>query len=78
MIQQKNLYAICMRAGVRASWGSVIMSNKKLCGAKTRKGLPCKRKALLNGRCPNHGGLSTGPKTIKGKRRALANLIQNK
>ena len=25
------------------------------------------RKALDNGRCPNHGGLSTGPKTAEGR-----------
>ncbi|MES0404071.1 MAG: HGGxSTG domain-containing protein, partial [Hyphomicrobium sp.] len=31
------------------------------CNARTRAGHPCKRKALANGRCPNHGGLSTGP-----------------
>lgn len=44
------------------------------CGAKTRAGHPCKRKGLgNNGRCPNHGGLSTGPKTKAGRRRiALA------
>lgn len=52
------------------------MSKKHLCGAKTRKGTPCKRMALANGRCPNHGGLSTGPRTIEGKKKALANLIQ--
>ncbi len=46
------------------------------CGAKTRRGTPCKRKALRNGRCPNHGGLSTGPRTLEGRRRALANLKQ--
>jgi len=40
------------------------------CGAKTRKGTPCKRKGLgRGGRCPNHGGLSTGPKTKAGRRR---------
>ena len=46
------------------------------CGAKTRAGHPCRRKALPNGRCRNHGGLSTGPKTLDGRRRALANLRQ--
>ena len=46
------------------------------CGAKTRRGTPCQRKALRNGRCPNHGGLSTGPKTLEGRLRALANLKQ--
>ena len=48
----------------------------KECGAKTRKGTPCKRKALNNGRCANHGGLCTGPKTPEGKTRALANLYK--
>ena len=42
---------------------------KSRCGAKTRAGEPCKRKALNNGRCRNHGGLSTGPKTQEGRRR---------
>jgi hypothetical protein len=46
------------------------------CRARTRRGTPCKRVALKNGRCPNHGGLSTGPKTAEGRRRALANLRQ--
>ncbi|WP_223210535.1 HGGxSTG domain-containing protein [Leptothrix cholodnii] len=45
------------------------------CGAKNRKGEPCKRRDIYgNGRCINHGGLSTGPKTQAGKLRALANL----
>ena len=46
------------------------------CGARTRKGTPCKRKALESGRCPNHGGLSTGPRTTEGRLRALRNLRQ--
>ena len=38
------------------------------CNAKTRKGTPCQIKAIYkNGRCKLHGGLSTGPKTKKGK-----------
>ncbi len=33
------------------------------CGAKTRAGMPCKRRDLYaSGRCRLHGGLSTGPK----------------
>lgn len=39
------------------------------CGAKTRKGLPCIAKAKANGRCRNHGGCSTGPKTPEGRQR---------
>ena len=54
------------------------------CGAKTRKGAPCrapavwdkKRNRPRNGRCKLHGGLSTGPKTPEGRARALANLKQ--
>lgn len=49
---------------------------KEKCGAKTRAGGCCKRKALENGRCPNHGGLSTGAKTRAGKQRSLLNLKQ--
>jgi uncharacterized protein YjcR len=30
------------------------------CGAKTRKGTPCKSPAMKNGRCRMHGGMSTG------------------
>lgn len=45
-----------------------------ICGAKTRSGTPCKRKDLLKGgRCRLHGGLSTGPKTLEGKRRSALN-----
>ena len=36
------------------------------CGAKTRRGTPCKCSAMPNGRCRIHGGLSTGPKTGDG------------
>ena len=44
------------------------------CGAKTRAGTPCKRKDLyINGRCKMHGGLSTGPKTKKGKKKSSQN-----
>lgn len=47
------------------------------CGARTRKGEPCKRRDLYgpSGRCKLHGGLSTGPKSAEGKARAQANLL---
>jgi hypothetical protein len=49
----------------------------KRCGAYARStGKECKAKALANGRCRNHGGMSTGPRTPEGKARALANLRQ--
>ena len=38
------------------------------CGAYARSTeAPCRAKGLANGRCRNHGGLSTGPKTPEGK-----------
>ncbi len=44
------------------------------CGAKTRKGAPCKRRDVYaSGRCPLHGGLSTGPRTAEGKARVALN-----
>lgn len=44
------------------------MKKKVKCGAYARStGQPCKAKALANGRCKNHGGMSTGPKTLAGR-----------
>ena len=43
-----------------------MMAHK--CGAYARStGNPCKAKAMPNGRCKNHGGMSTGPKTPEGR-----------
>lgn len=40
------------------------------CGAKTRAGHPCRRKATgRGGRCSLHGGKSTGPRSIWGRER---------
>ena len=44
------------------------MRKKIKCGAYARStGQPCQAKALTNGRCKNHGGMSTGPRTAEGK-----------
>jgi hypothetical protein len=44
------------------------------CGAKTRKGTPCKRTDLYSsGRCKFHGGMSTGPTTPEGKKKIAQN-----
>lgn len=40
------------------------------CGAKTRKGTPCRAPAMANGRCRMHGGKSTGPRTPEGLKRS--------
>lgn len=54
------------------------MRRKIFCGAYARStGKPCKAGALRNGRCRNHGGLSTGPKTLEG-RRAVAEATSNR
>ncbi len=48
------------------------------CGAFARStGNPCQAKALPNGRCKNHGGMSTGPKTPKG-RQAIAQATRQR
>ena len=45
------------------------MKPRKTCGAFARStGQPCRARAMLNGRCKNHGGMSTGPKTPEGRR----------
>ena len=44
--------------------------NAPRCGAKTRKGTPCKGPAMTNGRCRMHGGKSTGPRTSEGLERS--------
>jgi len=46
------------------------------CGAKTRKGTPCKLPADAwgrSGRCKFHGGMSTGPKTEEGRKKSAEN-----
>ena len=47
-----------------------INKPKRLCGAKTRSGHPCRKPALKRKRrCRLHGGASSGPKTAAGKAR---------
>jgi len=41
-------------------------NNSPRCGARTRKGTPCRAPAMSNGRCRLHGGKSTGPRTPEG------------
>ena len=50
------------------------------CGATTRRGTACQRPAdKRNGRCPLHGGASTGAKTEEGRARiSAANLRHGK
>jgi hypothetical protein len=47
------------------------------CGARTRRGSPCRRCDLhASGRCKLHGGASTGAKTAEGQARARLNLAK--
>ena len=41
------------------------------CGARTRRGTPCKGPAMGNARCRMHGGASTGPRTPEGLERLV-------
>jgi len=44
--------------------------DRPLCGARTRKGVPCAARVVEGkGRCRLHGGLSTGAKTAEGRAR---------
>ena len=47
------------------------------CEAKTRRGTPCQCRAMPNGRCRLHGGLSTGPKTAAGIERIRQALTKH-
>ena len=50
---------------------------KSKCNAYAHStGEACKAKALANGKCRNHGGLSTGPKTAEGKERLSLALTE--
>ena len=59
----------------------VVLEDKEpiTCGAKTRRGTPCKQQGLYqSGRCKLHGGLSTGPRTKAGKKRSALNGFKSK
>jgi len=45
-------------------------AQRQTCGARTRKGAPCRARAINGkGRCKFHGGMSTGPRTPEGRAR---------
>ena len=47
----------------------------ELCGARTRRGTTCLCKKLPGRtRCKYHGGMSTGPLTVEGKKKSAKNL----
>lgn len=67
--------AACERAcrikgPVRARANQGVLQSDVRCGAKARAGHPCKRRPEPGRkRCRNHGGKSTGPKTLEGRER---------
>ena len=64
---------------LRTKLAALKVHRRVICGAKTRSGKPCRAKSLPSkNRCKWHGGCSTGPKTVEGKAKALANLRQNR
>lgn len=47
-----------------------VSARPKTCGARTRKGTPCRARAMPGRkRCKFHGGASTGPRTAEGRER---------
>lgn len=54
------------RGSLRNGNPSGDFSKAARCGARNRRGTPCRCPAMQNGRCRLHGGLSTGPKTLAG------------
>lgn len=58
-VEVQPINPVIIRAGQRV-----------ICGAKTRKGTPCRCKSEPGRRrCKFHGGMSTGPKTLEGRER---------
>lgn len=68
--QEWGNYLISMRARDGVLVGSRESTLQQPCGARTRKGHPCRAMAINGkGRCKFHGGMSTGPKTSTGRAR---------
>ena len=79
-------FSLTERKGATLDWSTYAqtilkgcgMRQKIKCGAYARStGSPCQAKALSNGRCKNHGGMSTGPKTPEG-RQAIAEATRQR
>ncbi|WP_408609435.1 HGGxSTG domain-containing protein [Altererythrobacter lutimaris] len=55
----RSIAVMCVASLLIAMLSSMVES-QRFCGAKNRKGVPCKRKPMANGRCHFHGGKSPG------------------
>ncbi|MCJ1900966.1 helix-turn-helix transcriptional regulator [Paracoccus versutus] len=70
-LAEAQLAAFKAREAARAGKRRVI------CGAKTRKGTPCKAKSIPGKRrCKFHGGMSTGARTPEGRERCREAVIR--
>ena len=73
---EKRLLECSERGDMKGAIQEFQRWEQSRCGAstKTRGGDPCRARALANGRCVVHGGLSSGPNSLEGRRQALLNL----
>ena len=60
-----------MRSPLKNSNPQFDLRNVRRCGARNRRGLPCRAPAMRGRtRCRLHGGKSTGPRTAEGLKRS--------
>lgn len=68
-----NVCARMREKGLNDDGAPLPVSERPMCGAKTRQGKPCPKKVVPGKkRCRYHGGLSTGPRTDAGRARIVA------
>ena len=53
------------------------VSKYPICSACYKNGAICTEAAQPNGRCPRHGGASTGPRSTPGRRTASMNALKS-
>jgi hypothetical protein len=61
-----------VRPGGKSTRNKAVQTKRvgNRCGAYARStDSPCEAKAMTNGRCKNHGGMSTDPRTLAGRSR---------
>lgn len=66
MSQTENPLQIPRRGWLKNGNPPGDLTKVRRCGARTRRGEPCRGPAMKNGRCRLHGGASTGPRTAEG------------
>jgi hypothetical protein len=51
--------------------------DRDMCSARTRRAMACMRKALDNGRCPNHGGFCAVRAHLRSRRARARTASKN-